>query len=127
MSQINIGSFLKQIRKASGYSVKEAVHELEAYNIIIASKTLYGYESGHTMPNADTFITLCHIYQCENPLIIFKSAPLTKEERALIDRYRMLDDNGKKIMDIVLEAELYRSIEIQNILKLHQQDYEDYE
>ena len=62
-----IASTLKQLRKASRLSVKQAACQLKHYGIDIASKTLYGYESGLSMPNADVFVALCNIYHCSDP------------------------------------------------------------
>lgn len=58
-----IATILKQLRKSSRLSVKQASIQLKQYGIDIASKTLYGYESGISMPNADVFVALCKIYQ----------------------------------------------------------------
>lgn len=66
MSQ-TIASTLKQLRKASRLSAKQAASQLKHYGIDIAPKTLYGYESGLSMPNADVFVALCSIYHCSEP------------------------------------------------------------
>ena len=58
-----IAAILKQLRNESHISVKQAVTLLKSYDIDIASKTIYGYESGLSMPNADVFLALCQIYR----------------------------------------------------------------
>lgn len=83
IENINIASTLKELRTASKLSAKEVSERLTIYNITISTKTLYGYESGLSMPNADTFLALCKIYNCENPLQIISAAK--KEPPALVE------------------------------------------
>lgn len=66
MSKSAIAKFLKQLRIISGMSVDEVVGKLQKYGINISTKTLYGYESGVSMLNADVFVALCRIYKCNN-------------------------------------------------------------
>ena len=54
----NIASVLKQLRKTSNYSAVEVIKRLKKYEIDISAKTLYGYESGLSMPNANVFVAL---------------------------------------------------------------------
>lgn len=95
INSINISSALKQLRKTSGYSAKDVTSTLSTYGIDISEKTLYGYESGISMPNADIFVVLCMIYKCDNPLDAFGGSGITDEEFLLIKRYRALDERGK--------------------------------
>ena len=83
IENINIASTLKELRAISKLSAKEVSERLTLYNINISTKTLYGYESGLSMPNADTFLALCKIYNCENPLQIISATK--KETPALAD------------------------------------------
>lgn len=108
MEPINISSLLKQLRKTAKLSVKEAVAKLLRYGISISEKTLYGYESGLSMPNADAFVALCKIYDCDNPLDLTGEDRIEADEYQLIKKYRVLDVHGKKMVDIVLEEESSR-------------------
>lgn len=111
MTNQSISSLLKQLRKTSAFSANDVVNRLKEYDIDISAKTLYGYESGLSMPNADTFIALCKIYKCDNPLDIFGSSTINPSEQSLLEKYRDLDDHGKELVDLVLEKEHDRCIE----------------
>ena len=62
----NIALFLKSKRKELNLKVSEVVSSLKLYGIEISEKTLYGYETGHRQPDADTFLSLCKIYEIES-------------------------------------------------------------
>lgn len=108
MTKQQIANFLKQLRKTSGLSANEVVESLKKYDIDISSKTLYGYESGLSMLNADAFISLCRIYKCDNPLDIFGTPSINPEEIHIIEIYRALDDPGRSHVDTVLQWETER-------------------
>lgn len=131
-----IGGRLKFRRKELGMSVKDVVVALANLNIIISDKTLYGWESGHRQPDADTFVVLCQIYKIDNMLdyfsnsnretentfstpmmiceseIIYNPHPestdeaLTETEIKLIQDYRKLDHRGQRTISDALEREL---------------------
>lgn len=113
MNNQNIANFLKQLRKTAKLSAIDVAEKLRQSNIEISSKTLYGYESGLSMPNADVFVALCKIYNCDNPMDIFPTPSFKTEEISLINRYRILDDYGKETVNIVLEREAIRVRELQ--------------
>ena len=105
----NISSLLKQLRKTSTYSATEVIEKLKAYNINISAKTLYGYESGLSMPNADVFVALCKIYKCDNPMAIFGGISLVASETSIIEKYRLLDPQGQEHVNTVLDWETKRT------------------
>lgn len=96
MKNPNIARILKYYRKLNGYSVDEVSNILRENNNYAAPKTIYGWESGHTQPDADTLMFLCELYHIENVLETFgyknkdAKAPiiLTEKERTIIERYR---------------------------------------
>lgn len=108
MDEYNISGFLKQLRKTSGYSANEVVEKLKGYNIDISSKTLYGYESGLSMLNADVFVALCLIYKCDNPMELFNSPSLTSREKDVMKKYQNLDTLGKEHVNTILQWETER-------------------
>ena len=108
MTKQTISNFLKQLRRTSGLSASDVVNELQEYNIDISAKTLYGYESGLSMLNADAFVALCKIYKCDNPMNIFGTPSISSKEFNLIEQYRSLDPHGKDMVDTVLEKEVER-------------------
>ncbi len=87
---IKISDVIKAKRKSLKLSVKDVVAKLSEQGIDISEKTIYGWESGHRQPDADTFLLLCDIYQIENITQEFgiKKSPATEEPSAEDDRER---------------------------------------
>ncbi|MDY5774743.1 MAG: helix-turn-helix transcriptional regulator [Lachnospiraceae bacterium] len=109
MKNPNIAKVLKEYRKLNHYSVEDVVIKLKDHNLPFAVKTVYGWESGQTQPDADTLLVLCKIYKIDNILETFgyevSSSPfyLSEEERCLVERYRMnplMQPAIKKILDM---------------------------
>ena len=109
MTKQAIANFLKQLRRTSRLSANEVTDKLQEYDIDISAKTLYGYESGLSMLNADAFVALCRIYKCDNPLEIFGIPTVKSNELEIIEKYRDLDPHGKKMVDFTLQEEWERS------------------
>lgn len=118
-----IAAILKQLRNESHISVKQAVALLKNYDIDIASKTIYGYESGLSMPNADVFLALCQIYRSgsrNNARNTAAEARLEHSEKnttdtdtigdaiSFLNDYQMLDAFGKDIVQKILQHEKER-------------------
>jgi len=94
MKNPNISKVLKTYRKLNHYSVNDVALRLEENNLPVAAKTIYGWESGQTQPDADTLLVLCKIYKIDNILETFgydnvsEEFFLSAEERQLICKYR---------------------------------------
>lgn len=89
----NIAKVLKEYRKKNHYSVKDVSILLQERSIKAAPKTIYGWESGQSQPNADILLTLCELYNIENILSVFGYGDavdfrLSSQERALVKSYR---------------------------------------
>lgn len=66
---MRIGVNLKRLRiksELNAADVTELLANPDHGNHTISQKTLYGYESGLSMPNADVFLELCKIYNVRN-------------------------------------------------------------
>ena len=103
-----IANFLKQLRRTSGLSANEVTDKLQEYDIDISAKTLYGYESGLRMLNADAFVALCRIYKCDNPLEIFGTPAIKSNEFDIIEKYRFVSihsPEGASVVNTVLDRE----------------------
>lgn len=107
--EYNIASVLKQLRKTSQQTASDVIDKLKEYNIDISIKTLYGYESGLSMPNADVFVALCQIYKCDNPMDVFGNSRIEPTELELLEKYRSLDSYGKETISYMIEREVYRN------------------
>lgn len=98
MKNPNIAKVLKEYRKQNHYSVEDVVFKLEEQNLPFATKTIYGWESGQTQPDADTLLVLCKIYKIYKILETFGYQPpseelfLSKEEHELIQKYRQHEE-----------------------------------
>ncbi|MCM1039814.1 MAG: XRE family transcriptional regulator [Ruminococcus sp.] len=105
MSKQLIANFLKQLRKTSGLSVDAVIEELQKYDTNISTKTLYGYENGTSMLNADVFVALCRIYKCDNPMDLFGNSSMNPVEIDILEKYRFIAEHftsGTNLVDSVL-------------------------
>ena len=60
MKNQKIAAVLKQYRKLNEYSVNEVAIKLQTYSLKVAPKTIYGWESGQSQPDADPLRHLPH-------------------------------------------------------------------
>lgn len=115
MKNNRIGEVLKQYRKQNAMSVTDVMVALqEQYELTVAEKTIYGWESNQAHPTADTFIALCEIYKIRNlsdsfsePAVKKVSKPkgflISAEERSIIEQYRKypeLQDAVKRLLNM---------------------------
>lgn len=109
---MKVSSLIKSKRKELDYSVKDVVSELSKRGIDVSEKTVYGWESGHRQPDADTFLILCDIYQIANLSDEISSSKgneiISTNEQEVIKKYRVLDEHGKMLVDNVLDLEYKR-------------------
>lgn len=100
MKNPNIAHVLKQYRKKNDISVNDVSNILKENNNYAAPKTIYGWESGQTQPDADTLMFLCDLYGITNVLETFgyqepddnKPLILSPKERTLLLEYRKQKD-----------------------------------
>ena len=102
-----IAERLKFYRKKNNLTIPQ-VSELLSETQPVAAKTIYGWESGHTQPDADTLMRLCCIYRIDNILEIFgyKSTKkslfnLSPQEKNLIEEYRKHPDMQKAVQRLL--------------------------
>lgn len=109
---MKVSSLIKSKRKELNYSVKDVVSKLSKRGIDVSEKTVYGWESGHRQPDADTFLILCDIYQIANLSDEISSSEeneiVSTNEQEVIKKYRALDEHGKMLVDNVLNLEYKR-------------------
>ena len=108
-----IAERLKFYRKKNNLTIPQ-VSALLSTKQPVAVKTIYGWESGHTQPDADTLLRLCYLYHIDDVLEAFgyrtpKKAVfnLTTQEKNLILEYRKHTDMQKavqRLLDIAKDS-----------------------
>ena len=107
MKNPNISKVLKTYRKLNHYSVNDLVLKLEDHHLPVAPRTIYGWESGQTQPDADTLLNICKIYNIDNILGTFGYNDtldgffLSEEERSLVMQYRKIPDMRKAVKKLL--------------------------
>lgn len=80
MSKEQIALKLKKYREQCGLSVKDVQQKLALMGFSISDKTIYGYESGHRQPDADTLMAMCVIYGIDDVFSAFGYKDTDDEE-----------------------------------------------
>ena len=102
----SIAPLLKSKRKDLGLSVREVLAKLHEDGIDVSDKTLYGWESGHRQPDADTFLALCQIYKIGSFSNIQKApSDLSEEAQKIAKSYEKLTDHAKGAVKAILGYE----------------------
>lgn len=130
MANKSIASTLKAARAVCGFSVEKVVKLLnENNNVLVRPKTIYGYESGYSVPSVNVFLALCNIYgisdilnefgysEQPNPAIpVQRSIPLDRHEVVVIASYRKQPAAIQAAVDRVLGVQT-REEELQKAKK----------
>ena len=84
MKNIQIGAALKTMRKNRGWTIHDVVVQLnDLYNIAVAEKTVYGWESDQAYPRTETLLLLCELYQSAHSPEISCTSLQTNPSRSL--------------------------------------------
>ena len=94
---------LKEARKNAKMSAAEAGTLINR-----SDSTIYAYESDNAEPNAEQLLTLCRAYGVEISYFYPPeySTPwrwLSNDERKLLEGYRKLDEDGKRMILALLD------------------------
>ena len=108
-----IAKVLKKYRKNNKLTVNEVAELLNERSLTVATKTIYGWESGQAQPDADTLLVLCEIYNIDDILGTFgysnkKQFHITNHERELIEKIEQ-EGNLTKFPDLS-HHRAYRSV-----------------
>jgi transcriptional regulator with XRE-family HTH domain len=104
-----IGEILKKERKRHGWSVNDVVILLrDQYQLDVAAKTIYGWESDQSYPRTETLLGLCELYHREDLAegLLDNSDGgfrITMDERDMIIKYRQhpeLQSVVKRVLDV---------------------------
>ena len=96
MANRQIGDTLRKYRKMRGWTINDVVVRLhDLYDVDVAEKTVYGWESDQSLPRSETLLTLCELYQIDRlsdgliaPPATVSDFPITPDEMDLIKQYR---------------------------------------
>jgi transcriptional regulator with XRE-family HTH domain len=110
MKSRQIGEILKKERKRHGWTVSDVVIRLrDQYQLDVAEKTVYGWESDQSYPRTETLLVLCEMYRIEDIAEGLLNAPpagefhITTDERDVIMKYRQhpdLQSVVKRVLDV---------------------------
>ena len=125
-----IAPVLKQYRKHSNLTVQQVADILAANGYQVAPKTIYGWESGATQPDADTLMFLCELYEIKDVLFTFGYREIPKSllalsptEQELVTNFRNqpeMQDAVLKLLDVVPRKVNYLKQENENqVTHLH--------
>ncbi len=118
----NIGKILKECRIAANITVKEISELLTQRGFKASESTVYSWENDNSQPTPGALLTMCTAYGIEDVLSTFGyngykedgGLILNINEQDLIEKYRALDEHGKKMVDFTLQEEWARSTSINN-------------
>lgn len=71
MKNPNISLMIKYYRKFNNLSIKAVVEAFKKSQYDISPKTIYGWESGQTQPDAASLLFLCKLYKINDLLTTF--------------------------------------------------------
>ena len=113
METRHIGKLLRKFRKMRGLTVRDVVIRLhDDFQIDVADKTIYGWESDQSFPRTQTLLCLCELYHIDSisdslsKNVSGENFPITTSERKLIQKFRehpQLQDAIWRILDTPAE------------------------
>lgn len=115
----DIGKKLKEYRNKSKMTVKEVSILLSQKGFKASESTIYSWENGNSQPTPGALLTMCEAYGITNVLEAFGydgykpdgSIQPNIDEIDMIEKYRVLDNHGKEMVDFALDKEYERCIE----------------
>ena len=91
MKNIQIGAALKTMRKNRGWTIHDVVVQLnDLYNIAVAEKTVYGWESDQAYPRTETLLLLSCTSLQTNPSRSLQMNGMSSKCIAGIRNYKVL-------------------------------------
>lgn len=110
MANKDFSNKLKDLRLKAGYSQKDVYEHFK-----IPQSTFSSWEVGKSEPSGEMLIKLCNFYKCDMIKEFSSDEDLNYKEWNVIEKYRSLDDCGKKHIDYELNRECARIEEIDRI------------
>lgn len=110
MASKDFSNKLKNLRLKAGYTQKDVY---EHFNI--PQSTFSSWEVGKSEPSGEMLIKLCEYYKCDMIKEFSSDEDLTYKEWKVIEKYRFLDDLGRKYIDYELDRETNRITELKKL------------
>lgn len=112
----DIGKTLKECRASARMSVKQISDLLTLKGYKASESTIYSWENGNSQPTPGALLTMCRAYGIDDVLSAFGydgyredgSLILNMYEIEIIEKYRVLDEHGKEMVDFTLLKEWER-------------------
>lgn len=104
----NFPDILKKLRTSKGLSQKQLGSMLN-----VTQNAIFNWESGRTQPTLEMLERLSAIFEVEPSFLLGypqteNSYIIQKTERELLEKYKSLDDAGRKTVNVILDYELDR-------------------
>lgn len=127
----SIGETLKKCRIKAGKSVKEISDLLISKGFKASEKTIYSWEKNNSQPTPGALLIMCKAYGINDVLETFgygqkKNSDsetnctdflVSLDEKEHIKNYRLLDDDGRDLVDTVTLLEVQRTNKLQDTYK----------
>ena len=112
-----IGVTLAELRRAKKFMQKDVSSKLSGYGIDVSAKTIYNWEKGLALPNANQFLALCDILDVDD--VLWQFSEIHKGP------YTGLNSAGRQkareFIDLLFHVDMYRddSDEVREVPRLY--------
>lgn len=118
MASKDFSNKLKDLRLKAGYTQKDVYEHFK-----IPQSTFSSWEVGKSEPSGEMLVKLCNFYKCDMVEEFSSDNDLNYKEWEMIEKYRVLDSHGKKMVDFTLNEEWKRSQELKNEIKVEPTEF----
>lgn len=119
---MTFGERLKKSRKAMNLTQKELANLINAKHNSISN-----WENNQNKPDPDTIELICGTLNITPNYLLGtnSSTDLSINEQEIIKKYRVIDNNGKKVVDTILDREYERAVAPTPVLMAAHNDNSD--
>lgn len=104
MTKEEIGAVLKSARERRGLTQLQVAETLGK-----RQQTIGNWETGYAQPDANTLFALCDLYNISiDDAFGGGRHVVSSSEKEHLEKYRTLDDHGKRVVDFLLNEEAAR-------------------
>lgn len=118
MASKDFSNKLKDLRLKAGYTQKDVYEHFK-----IPQSTFSSWEVGKSEPSGEMLVKLCNFYKCDMVEEFSSDNDLNYKEWEMIEKYRVLDSHGKKMVDFTLNEEWARSQELKDDIKVEPTEF----